>query len=173
MGPAQASLQVPWAAPLGAQRIAVRVTDTGELIAGSNFAVAAASPELFSGGDKNAFRAILNQDNSANSSSNPAARGSIINVFGTGQGPVSPPVRTETRDLTPLASTVAVPTADGNTCLNQQPSLCVAIGTVFGEIQSSGLAPGAVGILADHAEDSAKRPDRIRVNIARSVSRDA
>jgi uncharacterized protein (TIGR03437 family) len=146
VGPSQVSLQVPWETPLGTQRIAVRTTDTGELIASGNFAVAAASPELFSGGDKNAFQAILNQDNSANSSSNPAARGTVINIFGTGQGPVSPPVPDGNPGPEPAASTIAVPTSDGNACLNQQPSICVAIGAVFGEVQFSGLAPGVVGI---------------------------
>jgi uncharacterized protein (TIGR03437 family) len=43
-------------------------------------------------------------------------------------------------------NTVAVPTTDGSACLNQQPSVCLAIGSTFGEITFSGLAPGQVGI---------------------------
>jgi uncharacterized protein (TIGR03437 family) len=41
---------------------------------------------------------------------------------------------------------VAVPTSDGNTCLSRQPSVCVAIGNTFGEVQFSGLAPNQVGV---------------------------
>jgi uncharacterized protein (TIGR03437 family) len=37
------------------------------------------------------FRFVLNQDDSVNSLSNPAARGSIIQIFATGQGITSPP----------------------------------------------------------------------------------
>jgi uncharacterized protein (TIGR03437 family) len=37
------------------------------------------------------FRFVLNQDNSVNSVSNPAARGSIIQIFATGEGATSPP----------------------------------------------------------------------------------
>jgi uncharacterized protein (TIGR03437 family) len=46
----------------------------------------------------------------------------------------------------PIASTVAVPTADGRTCVTVQPSVCVAIGSGFGTVQSSGLAPGYIGL---------------------------
>ena len=34
--------------------------------------------------------AILNQDGSLNSAANPAARGSIVSLFGTGEGAISP-----------------------------------------------------------------------------------
>jgi uncharacterized protein (TIGR03437 family) len=35
--------------------------------------------------------AVLNQDNSINTSANPAARGSIVQIYATGQGLTSPP----------------------------------------------------------------------------------
>ena len=60
---------------------------------------------------------------------------------------VSPAVPDGTAAPTsPLAQTVAVPTSSGTACLNSQPSMCVAIGTGFGSVQYSGLAPGYVGL---------------------------
>ena len=147
--PGQVKLQFPSTAPLGTQRIAVRVSDTGELVAGGSVIVASASPGLFSVSNDGKGQAMaINQDGRPNNSSNPAARGSTITLYGTGQGQVSPPVP----DGTPapgdsLANTVAVPTSDGKACLITQPSICVALGTsYFGEIQYSGLAPGAIGM---------------------------
>lgn len=148
LGPTQANLQIPSSSPIGVDQIAVRAADTGELIAGGAVSVAAASPGLFTAtADGQGQAAVLNQDGRVNNAANPAARGSVISVFGTGQGQVSPPVT----DGTPapsgsLSSTVAVPTSDGRTCLTSQPSVCMAIGTTFGDIQFSGLAPGYVGL---------------------------
>ena len=132
------SLQIPQAAPLGAQRIAVRAADTAELIAGGAISIGAYSPGLFS--------RVLNQDGSINSASNPAAKGSMIRLTGSGQGPVTPVVGDGEAAPEGQVHTVAVPTNDGNACLNRQPSVCVAIGGVFGDIQFSGLAPNAIGI---------------------------
>lgn len=144
----QVNLQVPSATPVALNRIAIRLADTAELVAGGTFLAAASSPGLFtSSGDGTGQGAVLNQDNSLNGPSNPAARGSIVVLFGTGQGQVSPPVQ----DGMPASSqsrsvTVAVPTSDGKTCVASQPSVCVAIGSTFGDIQFSGLAPNLVGV---------------------------
>jgi uncharacterized protein (TIGR03437 family) len=145
---AEVDLQIPSSAPLGTVRVAVRVSDTGELIAGGTVSIAALSPALYSNsGDGTGQGKITNQDGTANSAANPAARGTVIKIFGTGQGPVSPPVADGSpAPADPPADTVAVPTSDGKTCLSQQPSVCVAIGSVFGDIQFSGLAPGMVGM---------------------------
>src|SRR6185312_5976739 len=67
--------------------------DTGELIAGGLIAVATASPGLFTlTKDGKGQGAILNQDGSPNGPANPAALGSVISLFGTGQGPTNPVV---------------------------------------------------------------------------------
>ena len=79
---------MPYEAALGTQNITVRTSDTGELIAGSSVVVESVSPSLFSG--TSAPYAIQNFDGTINSATNPALRGSTINIFGTGQGPVSP-----------------------------------------------------------------------------------
>ena len=47
----------------------------------------------------------------------------------------------------PLSNTVAVPTSNAGTCLNSQPSMCVAMGgSGFGDVKYSGLAPGFIGL---------------------------
>jgi uncharacterized protein (TIGR03437 family) len=142
----QINLQVPSSAGLGEQRMTVRIAATGELLAGSTVVVDSVSPGLFSG-DVASQYAIQNFDGSPNTAKNPALRGSTIKLFGTGQGPVSPPVADGAATPSdPPVTTLAVPTRDGAVCLNSQPSVCVAIGNSFGEIQFSGLAPGLVGI---------------------------
>ncbi len=144
----QANFQLPQSAPLGTDRIAVRVADTGELIAGGTLAVAAASPGLFTvSQDGKGQAAATNQDGRVNSAANPAAKGSIITLYGTGQGQVSPPVPDGTAaPSSPLSNTVTVPTSDARSCIASQPSMCVAIGSSFGDIQYSGLAPGYIGL---------------------------
>jgi uncharacterized protein (TIGR03437 family) len=148
LGPTQANFQLPSSSPIGVDQIAVRVADTGELIAGDKVSVATASPGLFTAtADGQGQAAVLNQDGRVNSAANPAARGSVISIFGTGQGQVSPPVTDGSpTPVGALSSTVAVPTSDGRTCLATQPSVCMAIGNTFGDIQFSGLAPGYVGL---------------------------
>ncbi|MCX6633418.1 MAG: hypothetical protein NTW28_37965 [Candidatus Solibacter sp.] len=148
MGPGQVNFQVPSNAPLGTDRIAVRTADTGELVAGGSLLVSAAGPGIFTANQAGTGQAaVVNQDGTLNSSSNPAPVGSTILIYGTGQGQVSPAVTDGTAaPAAPLSSTVAVPTASGTTCLNSQPSMCVAMGSAFGDVKYSGLAPGYIGL---------------------------
>lgn len=147
VGSEQIDFQVPAASPLGTTRIAVRSSETGELVAGAAVPVAATSPGLFITADETARSQgqILNQDGTANSPANAALRGSTIKIFGTGQGAVSPPVP-DGEMASAEVVTVAVPTSDGTACLNRQPSVCVAIGSTFGQIEFSGLVPQKVGM---------------------------
>jgi uncharacterized protein (TIGR03437 family) len=144
----QVNFQMPQSAPLGSDRIALRIADTGELIAGGSLPIAAVSPGLFTATrDGKGQAAATNQDGRINSSANPAARGSIITLYGTGQGRVSPPVPDGVAaPSSPLSNTVTVPTSDARACIASQPSMCVAIGSSFAEIQYSGLAPGYIGL---------------------------
>jgi uncharacterized protein (TIGR03437 family) len=150
IGPTQANFQIPSNAPLGTARIAVRTADTGELVAGGSLLVSAALPGIFTANQAGTGQgAVVNQDGTINSSSNPAPVGSTILIYGTGQGQVSPAVAdgTAAPNSPPLSSTVAVPTSSGTTCLNNQPSMCVAIGSGgFGDVKYSGLAPGYIGL---------------------------
>ncbi len=144
----QVNLQLPSQSPAGSQRIAVRRADTEELLAGGFVAVADSSPGFFTAQQNGSGQVLaLNEDNTRNGASNPAARGSVVQVFGTGQGPLSPGIADgEPASSSPLSRTVAVPTADGGTCLTKQPAVCVAVGSSFGEILFSGMAPGFVGL---------------------------
>jgi uncharacterized protein (TIGR03437 family) len=148
VSPGQINLQLPWETPLGSQRLAVRRADTGELIAGGPLLTASASPGFFLTGVDGSLQAVaLNEDGRANSRTNAAARRSIVTLFGTGQGEVSPAV--QSGDGAPAnapAHTVAAPTADGVTCLTQTASVCVAVGSTFAEVFFSGLAPGLAGV---------------------------
>ena len=150
--PRQINLQMPTGTPGGSARVAVRLSDTAELMAGTTVLVTSSAPGLFTTSlDGFAPGPVLNTDGSRNSSSAPAAKGSVISLFGTGQGPVSPPVANGgVAPAAPTANTVAVPTSDIQTCSTRQPSLCVILGNsasaVLGNIQFSGLTPGFVGI---------------------------
>ncbi len=152
VSPRQINLVFPYKAPVGLQRIAVRTADTGELLAGATVLVGAYAPGFFTH-DQNGsgLAAARNQDGSINGPANPAARGTVVQLFGTGQGPVRNPVADG--QPAPLAQdrTLAAPTSDATTCLTKQPAVCVALGASGGgaqlaEIQYSGLAPGLVGV---------------------------
>jgi uncharacterized protein (TIGR03437 family) len=144
MGFSQAGIQIPSSAPLGSARLAVRVAETGELVAGTTLSLTNSAPGLFDSADDSRWK-ILNQDGSVNSAANASLKGASIRIFGTGQGPVSPSVP-DGESAPADVFTVAVPTSDGNTCLTRQPSVCVAIGNTFGDIEFSGLAPDQIGV---------------------------
>jgi uncharacterized protein (TIGR03437 family) len=148
LDPNQANFQIPSNAPVGTARVCVRTADTAELIAGGTLLTAAAAPGLFTATQNGAGQAaVVNQDGSLNSAAHPAPMGSTITFYGTGQGQVSPAISDGTpAPKLPLSNTVAVPTSDGKTCLNSQPAVCVAIGSGFGSIQYTGLAPGYIGL---------------------------
>lgn len=77
--------------------------------------------------------AILNQDSSLNSSSNPIRRGEVFQVYATGPGPVSTPVADGTASPTsPLANTISIPQ--------------VFVDGVPAQLQFSGMAPGLIGV---------------------------
>jgi len=142
--PGQIVLELPSTTPVGMPQIALRTADTGELIAGVTFPVVAYAPGLFTGGVDAPVK-TLNQDGSANTATNAALRGTTIQLYGTGQGPVSPVV-SDGQAAPAAVNTIAAPTADGQACLVKQPSVCVAVGNTFGDISFSGLAPGMVGV---------------------------
>ena len=127
--PTQINGQVPVETPVGRGGIIVR-TDLGQT--GSvPLDFIAAAPELFLiNGDR---AIILNEDSTLNSPDNPAAQGSKISVFFTGQGPVSPPVASgRPAPLSPLAQVTSEAQAE--------------IGGLDVEILFLGLTPGLVGL---------------------------
>jgi uncharacterized protein (TIGR03437 family) len=151
IGPSQINFQVPSAAPVGTQQIAVRLADTQELVAGGTLLVQAAAPGIFTSNSQGTGQAaVVNQDGTINSASNPASVGSTISLYGTGQGQVSPTVPDGTAAPSTLSFTVAVPTSNGTTCIGSPNSMCVAMGSgtgaMFGAVSFSGLAPGFIGL---------------------------
>ncbi len=91
------------------------------------------APAIFSlsqGG--NGQGAILNQNFSVNGSSNPAQRGTVVQIFGTGEGQLVPGV--PTGSLTPGSPPFPMPIA----------KVSATIGGVPAQIQYAGEAPGLV-----------------------------
>ena len=144
----------------------MRRADTGELIAGGSLAVARTSPALFA--------TLLNENNSLNSASAPAVKGGTIQIFGVGQGEVSPAVADGApASGSPLSSTVAQATTDGAACVSNPSAMCVVIGNSFAEVLFSGLTPGLVGVWQINARVPANAPSgavpvRVVINGTRS-----
>ncbi|MCS7313852.1 MAG: hypothetical protein RMI94_00355 [Bryobacterales bacterium] len=107
----------------------------GELRFAATLRVVEASPAFFTGGD--GLVAALNEDGTPNSPSNPAARGSVVSFFATGEGLTDPPSE-EGRPAGALLAKPALPV-----------SLTVGIHTA--EILFAGSAPGMVGVLQINA----------------------
>jgi uncharacterized protein (TIGR03437 family) len=143
----QINFQVPSSTPAGANVIAVRNAGTGELLAGGTFSVAGVGPGLFTQNSQGSGQAwIVNQDSSVNSPSNPAARGSFVSLYGTGQGATNPAVPDgQAAPSSPLAWALFSPGSSAQTC-SAPASVCVLFNnSVFGTVEYWGLAPGFVG----------------------------
>ncbi|MEO8594794.1 MAG: hypothetical protein ABI759_15860 [Candidatus Solibacter sp.] len=93
--------------------------------------LAPAAPAIFTiGASGEGPGAILNQDSTVNSAANPAARGSVVQIFGTGQGITSPP-----------SLTGAISSGAGNPAVLP---VKVTIGGVEASLQYQGAAPGLI-----------------------------
>ncbi len=68
----------------GVQSVQITVNNQGSQIAQTTANVAVAAPAIF--GDSGGQASALNQDGTLNSPSNPAARGTVVSLFGTGEG---------------------------------------------------------------------------------------
>jgi uncharacterized protein (TIGR03437 family) len=85
--------------------------------------------------------AVLNQDNTVNFGTNPAKRGSVIQIFATGAGETTPA----------LAAGEAAP-ASGNPLVLTKVQPTLTIGGKNAKVQFSGMAPGFVGLWQINAE---------------------
>jgi uncharacterized protein (TIGR03437 family) len=136
VSPGQINFLVPMNTPTsGRADVQVIKPSTGEIVAAGNIDLAIVSPALFIQGNADQGQiAALNEDNSVNGPGNQAQRGTVIQLFGTGQG------------FVPNAP------ADGSLVEGQLPTEDkprVLIGTRFVDdamILYSGLAPGLVGV---------------------------
>jgi uncharacterized protein (TIGR03437 family) len=101
--------------------------------------VAASAPGVFTiDATGTGQAAVLNQDGSVNSPTNPAARGSVISIYATGEGQTSP--EGVTGSVTP-----------SNTKAPMLP-VTVTIGGIGATVQYAGSAPGEVaGLLQVNA----------------------
>ncbi|MEP7362386.1 MAG: SBBP repeat-containing protein [Acidobacteriota bacterium] len=104
--------------------------------------------------------AILNADNSYNSASSPIAKGGIVQLFGTGEGPIDPPGVTG-RLSTSVVPRILLPTQ-------------VTIGGQNARVLYAGAAPGAVGglfqINAEVPAGAASGAQEVIVTIANTRS---
>ncbi len=95
--------------------------------------VVVAAPGIFTINDSGSGQgAILNQDSSVNSPSNPAALGSIVSLYMTGTGALNPPIADSS--LGPLTAPFPVPVA----------GISVIIGGVDALVTFAGQAPGLI-----------------------------
>lgn len=126
VSPGQVNAQLPYETPTGTATLSVNGS------ARASFAVAASAPGVLAYGSNRAV--ALNQNYSMNGPQQPAAAGSVITVFGTGQGAVEPPVATgEAAPGDPLSRPV-LPVA-------------ASIGGQAADVLFAGLAPGYMGTL--------------------------
>jgi uncharacterized protein (TIGR03437 family) len=121
------------------------------------FSVAAADPAIFSATQTGQGQAaVLNQDGSYNSASNPAAGGSIVQIFATGEGVLAPAGQDGRIETGPVASipvpALPVTVTFGTTASPNITYAGVAPGEVDGLLQidaqlPTGLTPGNVPIV--------------------------
>ncbi|MEO8027348.1 MAG: SBBP repeat-containing protein [Bryobacteraceae bacterium] len=146
-GAGQFSGIVPYSVA-GKQTVQVVSVYQGQTSAAFPVTVAPAAPGLFSSNFTGSGQAqVYNEDNTLNSSANAAARGAIVQIFGTGEGLLSPA----------LPDGSFVPTAPF-----PSPTLNVSVtvgGSPASEILYKGVIPGGlVGVIQINARLSPNTP---------------
>ena len=127
--PGQINAQVPWEVSVGTATVVVRSRGTSS--AAVNVTIQPAAPGIFT--DQNGIAAALNADGSVNSEDKPAAAGSVISVFFTGQGPVATSVDD---GASPPSGTIVSVTSTASATIGGTPA----------EIDFAGLAPLYPGV---------------------------
>jgi uncharacterized protein (TIGR03437 family) len=136
VSPSQINFQVPGALPVGGlEEIQVARVSTGQVLASWLFQIDAESPGLFTvDGSGSGQVAALNQDGSLNNGANPAKAGSVVTLYGTGQGVIHgmPPDGQPAQGLVETVET---------------PQVFINSGFVpSGDVLFSGLAPDFSGL---------------------------
>lgn len=137
VSPTQVNFQVPSGTPApGTADIQVVSQSTGQIYADSTVQMNLTAPAFFTQNAQGTGQiAALNQDNTVNSVTNPAARGSVVQFFGTGQGMI--------------AGAPADGAAAAGALPSSMPIQVIINGPSFvdpSNIQYFGLAPGFVGV---------------------------
>ncbi|MGH9786013.1 MAG: hypothetical protein ACRD88_17720, partial [Terriglobia bacterium] len=102
--------------------------------------IAEARPAIFAVNEQGSGQGVvLNQDNSANSAANAAARGSVVQIFATGLGPTNPAA--PSGNPAPAAPPAAV-----------TKPVTATVGGVNALVHFAGLAPGYVGLYQVNVE---------------------
>jgi uncharacterized protein (TIGR03437 family) len=139
VSPSQINFMIPSSTPVGSDPVEFQVVraSTNAVLASFVYRIDPFSPGLFLHGTRDANGtaplAVINlQDNSINDGTHPAKAGSMISLYGTGQGviPGAPP---DTQVVTTAISTPITP----RVFINQTE--------VSSTVTYSGLAPGAIG----------------------------
>ncbi len=136
--PTQMNIVVPFGVTDTSAQL--QVLYQGKSTASTTLAVQAASPAVFSADSTGGGQgAILNQDGSVNSQSNPASHGSVVSLFATGGG-----------ITTPASQDGLITAIQANPALYPQPNLPVSV-TIQGfpaHVTYAGAAPSLVaGVL--------------------------
>jgi uncharacterized protein (TIGR03437 family) len=132
----QVNFQVPFEIPGDSTEMTVNVA--GYSPTKLSLPVIAASPGIFT--VDGVHGAVLNQDNTLNTPDNPAAIGSVVQIFVTGQGPLSSKIATGA----PAPASPPFPA----------PQMRVGVGmdAFSAKVLFAGLAPGLVGLTQINAE---------------------
>jgi uncharacterized protein (TIGR03437 family) len=149
VGPNQINAIVPYEVA-SSSSVDVTVQSNGATSASFNAQTVPTSPAIFALSMTGSGQgAILNQDNTVNGASNPAAKGSIIQIFGTGEGQLVPGVTTGcfTGSMLPLPEPVAMPIT---VIVGGQPATPItyageAPGEVCGVVQINATVPTNIG----------------------------
>ncbi len=130
----QINLQAPY--EIAGQASTSIVVRTMDLVSNAvSFPVASAAPGIFV--EQGGQGVVLNEDGNVNSATNPAARGSAIVIFATGQGVVDPPLGTG-------QPAPAQPLSTARNC-------ALTIGGQQAGVFFAGMTPGFAGLLQVNA----------------------
>jgi uncharacterized protein (TIGR03437 family) len=150
-GPGQINAVAPFGLNL-TQAANIEVQASGRAIGSVSSPVAPVAPAIFTqAGGGTGAGAILNQDYSTNSLASPASAGSIVMVYGTGFGAVSPPVPDGQPAAGPAATTLPV---------------TATIGGISAEVTYAGSAPD---LIAGVAQVNVRVPKGLPANSAMPI----
>jgi uncharacterized protein (TIGR03437 family) len=140
----------------------LQVVYHGQATATASMGLQAASPAVFSmNGDGGGQGAILNQDGSVNSRSNPASRGTVVSLFATGAGITSPP----SVDGFVTTAPYPVPTQPVSVTIEGEPANVIYAGA------APGLVAGVLQINVIIPADALQEPyDQVVITVGDFVS---